>query len=64
MTDAMKIEFRWTERERPIVLTEHQVKELEAHAGRSVVADLLTYSEQWFAVRTLGQLMRELKRVL
>jgi hypothetical protein len=54
------IRFNDTGRQRPIVLTRHQVEELSKTAGRDVGAELAAMAGERFSVSTLGALMRAL----
>jgi hypothetical protein len=54
------IRFNDTGRQRPIVLTRHQVEELSKTAGRDVGAELAAMAGERFNVSTLGALMRAL----
>jgi len=58
------IVFTRTMRDRPLVLTRHQIAELSAAAGFDVHARLYELRNEWFEVKTLGQLMRALKERL
>mgnify|MGYP006935474952 CR=1 FL=1 len=60
----MGIVFSHTQRDRPIVLTDHEVKKLSASAGRDVSKELSELAGQTFCARTLGQLMRDLRAAL
>ena len=54
------IRFTDTGRQRPIVLTRHQVGELSKAAGRDVGSELAVMAGERFNVSTLGALMRAL----
>lgn len=52
------IVFSHVSRERPIVLTAHQVDSLSQVAGRDVRQELVALSKEGYCAKTLGQLMR------
>lgn len=54
------IVFSHTGRDRPIVLTQHEVRRLSERAGRDVSADLVSMAGEVFEAKTLGQMMRAL----
>ena len=59
------IEFKTTGRGRPIVLTQHQINVLSRQVGRRVDVELRVLAKSgWFEARTMGELLRTLRRLL
>ena len=60
----MKVTFSNVLRNRPIVLTEHEVWSLSRVVGRDVLPELEAICGERYDVVTLGQLMRSLSATL
>ena len=60
----MKIEFTNTLRDRPIVLTHHQIDELERHGITDAERRVTELAGQHHPCKSLGQLMRRLRELL
>ena len=60
----MRLEFSNVLRNRPIVLTEHEVWSLSRMVGRDVLPELEAICAERYEVATLGQLMRTLTTTL
>ena len=60
----MKVIFNHTQRDRPIVLTEHQLLSLEQAVGRDVLVEVQRLAASSYEAKTLGQLLRTLTKTL
>lgn len=60
----MKVTFSNVPRNRPLVLTEHEVRSLSRAVGRDVLPELKAICGERYEVLTLGHLMRTLTATL
>ena len=60
----MKISFELVDRERAIVLTQHQIDDISAAIGRDATKELQVLSACRFDIRTVGALLRALVAIL